>query len=121
MTKEKLIALLTLKKIPNLGDSSIKKLTREVGSAEAVFKEKSKNLLKIDGIGTIKIKELHYPEHHRAAEKEIEFLIDNNISSLSYDEVDYPQKLKHCMDSPVILFSRGNIDLKNKKMQFSKV
>jgi len=50
MDAEKLIALLSLKKVPNLGDSSIKKLIRELGSAEAVLKEKPKNLLKIDGM-----------------------------------------------------------------------
>ncbi|GAA4110041.1 DNA-processing protein DprA [Aquimarina addita] len=116
MTVEKLIALLTLKKAPNLGDSSIKKLIREVGSAEAVLKETSNNLLKIDGIGTVKIKELKNSSNHQAAEDELRFIIDNDVNYIAYDEDEYPEKLKHCIDSPVILFSRGNINLKQKKM-----
>ncbi|WP_299434004.1 DNA-processing protein DprA [uncultured Aquimarina sp.] len=116
MTTEKLIALLTLKKAPNLGDNSIKKLIREVGSAEAVLKEKPTNLLKIDGIGTVKIKEIQNKTHHKAAESELRFILDNNVNYMAYDEADYPEKLKYCIDSPVVLFSRGNIDLKNKKM-----
>lgn len=116
MTIEKLTALLTLKKAPNLGDSSIKKLIREVGSAEAVLKEKPGNLLKIDGIGTVKIKELRNPSHFKAVQDELQFILDNKITYSAYDEVSYPEKLKHCIDSPVVLFSRGNIALKQKRM-----
>lgn len=116
MTIEKLIALLTLKKAPNLGDNSIKKLIRVVGSAEAVLKEKPANLLKIDGIGTVKIKEIQNKRHNKAAESELQFILDNNVNYMAYDEVDYPEKLKYCIDSPVVLFSKGNINLKNQKM-----
>ena len=86
MTVKKLIALLTLKKAPNLGDSSIKKLIREVGSAEAVLKEKPTNLLKIDGIGTVKIKGLMNAAHQKAADDELRFIVDNNINYMAYDE-----------------------------------
>jgi len=116
MTTEKLIALLTLKKAPNLGDNSIKKLIREVGSAEAVLREKSINLLKIDGIGSIKIKELYRKENRIAAEEELRFILDNNIRYMAYDEEDYPEKLKYCLDGPVVLFSKGNIDLNKKRL-----
>ena len=116
MTTEKLWALLTIKKAPNMGDSSIKKLIREVGSAEAVLKEKPANLLKIDGIGKVKIKALHHPEHRKAAENELKFIEDNHITCQVYDEQGYPEKLKHCLDGPVVLFCRGNIDLQNKKI-----
>ncbi|MHA7059299.1 DNA-processing protein DprA [Aquimarina sp. M1] len=116
MTTEKLIALLTLKKAPNLGDSSIKKLIRAVGSAEAVLKEKPSRLLKIDGIGAIKVKEIHKSEHQKAAEHELNFILDNRINYTAYDDTDYPEKLRHCIDGPVVLFGKGNIDLKNKKL-----
>jgi len=116
MTKEKLIALLTLKKAPNLGDSSIKKMIREVGSAEGVLQERPEKLLAIDGIGTVKIKGIHNPNYRNEAENELRFIEDNHINYLVYDEVDYPDKLKYCIDSPVVLFSRGNINVKNKRM-----
>ncbi|MBQ0735279.1 DNA-processing protein DprA [Aquimarina celericrescens] len=116
MTVEKLIALLRLKKVANLGDNSIKKLIREVGSAEEVLAEKPSNLLKIDGIGAIKIKDLHNPGHCKAAENELEFITENKINYWVYDQPDYPEKLKHCIDGPVVLFGRGNINLLNKKI-----
>lgn len=116
MTTEKLIALLALKKVPNLGDSSIKKLIREIGSPEDVLKERRENLLKIDGIGNVKLKELFDPKHQKAAELELRFVEDNHIKYSIYDQPEYPEKLKQCIDGPVVLFSSGNIDLKNKKI-----
>ena len=116
MKTEKLLALLTLKKVPNLGDSSIKKLIRKVGSAEGVLLEKKANLLKIDGIGMIKIRELHNPSYQAMAEEEFQFIENQKISVHLYDEPEYPEKLKHCIDSPVVLFSKGTIDLAQKKL-----
>ena len=50
------------------------------------------------------------------AEKELNFIQKNNINCLYFQDVHYPDKLKHCIDGPVLLFSKGNIDLKGKKI-----
>lgn len=116
MANEKLVSLLALKKVPNLGDSSIKKLIRDVGSAEGVFKEKQHRLLKVNGIGASKIKDIHNPEYMDLAYKEVQFIEDHSINSYIYDEDEYPHRLKHCLDGPVVLFSRGNINLNDHKI-----
>ena len=116
MNSEKLVSLLALKKVPNLGDSSIKKLIRDVGSAEEVLREKKHKLLKIDGIGSTKIKDIHNPEYIRLAREELRFIMDNDINVTIFDEEDYPYRLKHCIDGPVVLFGRGNINLNNQKV-----
>ncbi|MFD2517416.1 DNA-processing protein DprA [Salinimicrobium flavum] len=108
--------ILALQHVPNLGDATAKKLIRHAGSPEAVFKEKIATLLKIDGIGNSKISELHDPEHLRAAEKELEFINSTGIKPLYFLDKDYPERLKHCFDGPLLLFQKGNIDLKNKKV-----
>ena len=33
-----------------------------------------------------------------------------------FQDENYPERLKHCFDSPVLIFSAGNINLKNKKI-----
>ncbi len=63
--------VLALQHVPNLGDASAKKLIRHAGSAEAVFKEKKSDLLKIDGIGSHKLTDLFAAENLKAAEKEV--------------------------------------------------
>lgn len=116
MDSSELLYTLALQHVPNLGDSTAKKLIRHLGSAEGVIKAKKTSLLKIDGIGSIKLKGLHDSAHLHAAEEEMRFIVDNNIRCYFYQNVDYPEKLKHCSDGPILLFSRGNIDLKNKKI-----
>ncbi len=116
MDLSELLYVLALQNIPNLGDSTAKKLIRHLGSAEAVLKAKRETLLKIDGIGNIKLKGFHDAAHLRAAEAELKFIQENNIRYAFYQDQDYPEKLKHCNDGPILLFSRGQIDLKNKKI-----
>ena len=108
--------LLALQHVPNLGDSTARKLIRHAGSAEAVFKEKKANLLKIDGIGNFKIEGLHDAVHLRAAENELKFIQQQKIKCLTYKDDEYPEKLKHCFDGPILLFQKGNVELKNKKI-----
>ena len=108
--------VLALQHVPELGDASAKKLIRHAGSAEAVFKEKKSSLLKIGGIGNHKIKDLFDPEHLKAAEKEIQFVERNGIQCLYFQEEDYPERLKHCFDGPILLFQKGNVDLKGKRI-----
>ena len=93
-----------------------KKLISICGSAEAVLKEKKQNLLKIDGIGEVTIAGIHDPSHLKVAEEEISFINENNIKVSYFKSEDYPAKLKHCIDSPILLFETGNIDLKNQRI-----
>ncbi|PNQ74738.1 DNA-protecting protein DprA [Hanstruepera neustonica] len=113
MTDNELIHILALQHVPNIGDITAKKLINHCGSVEAVFKEKKQNLLKIDGIGTIVISDLFNKEHFTAAEDELLFIKDNDITCLYFTDSEYPERLKHCIDSPILMFQSGNIKLKN--------
>lgn len=106
-----LLALLTLQNVPNIGDGSIKKLIQVVGSAEGILKEKKANLLKIDGIGSVKIASIHNSKHQHAAEKELAFTEQHKVNVIPYTDSQYPQRLTQCIDGPIVLFSSGNIQL----------
>lgn len=112
MTEKKLLYILALQHVAKIGDITAKKLIAHCGSAEAVFKEKKTNLLKIDGVGSVLISDLHKSTHLQAAETELEFIKKENITCLYFKEAEYPEKLKHCIDSPILLFQTGNIRLK---------
>lgn len=108
--------VLALIRTPNLGDISIKKLLAKVGSAEGVFKEKKSHLEKIDGIGSFRLKNLSSKHQLEEADDEIRFIEDNEIDCFYFQDKQYPELLKHCIDGPVLLFGKGNIDLQNKKI-----
>lgn len=116
MSDQELIYALALQHIPKIGDLTAKKLIGHCGSAEAVLKEKKQNLLKIDGIGTTTISDLYNSSHLKEAEQELQFIKENQICPLYFTDEDYPEKLKHCIDGPILLFQSGNIDLKKKRI-----
>ncbi|WP_026913603.1 DNA-processing protein DprA [Christiangramia portivictoriae] len=116
MEPDQLLYTLALQHVPNLGDSTAKKLIRHFGSAENVFREKKSNLLKIDGIGKTRIGEIEDPLHLKEAEKELHFIQKNKIHVHFFKEDDYPEKLKHCQDAPLLLFSRGNIAMHRRRI-----
>lgn len=116
MNENEIIAVLRLQNVPNIGDVTAKKLISQCGSPEAVFTNKVYQLQKIDGIGSYTIRGIHDAEHREAAESEYRFIADNNIALSYFTDPDYPAYLKHCIDGPVLLFKRGNINLEGRKI-----
>jgi len=116
MINSELIAVLRLQNAPNIGDVTAKKLIAHCGSPEAVFKDKLHHLRKIDGIGSAKLRGLFDSEHLAAAQSEYEFIQKNDISYAYFMDSSYPSLLKHCIDSPILLFGRGNIDCGTRKI-----
>lgn len=116
MTDSEIIGTLRLQRIPHIGDVTAKKLIAHCGSPKAVFEDKRQNLLKIDGIGPLTIAHLHDKEHLEAAEMELEFIRKNDIELSYFTDAEYPAYLKHCIDSPILLFSRGKINLSQRKI-----
>ena len=113
MKNQDLLYLLALQKAEGIGDVNAKKLIKHCGSAAAVFKEKDSSLLKIDGIGTNKLKGLKNKKLLLAkAENELTFIQKNNIKAISFLDSDYPERLKHAVDCPLVIFQKGNIEFK---------
>lgn len=102
---------IALTMVPGVGDVNAKKLIAYCGGAEAVFREKRKNLLHISGIGERTVESIVSQNVLSRAEKELCFVERNNIKVLYYLNPDYPKRLQHCYDSPIILYSKGVSDL----------
>ena len=115
MNDQDLFYLLALQAVDGVGDIIAKKLLMHFGSAEAVFKANTTQLAAIEGIGTILLKNLKDPSVFAKAERELQFIASSQLTVTSYQDTKYPERLKHCFDSPLVLFSSGNIDLQNQK------
>lgn len=116
MIESEIIATLQLQAIPNIGNITAKKLIAHCGSSAAIFKDKLHHLLKIDGIGRVTLKELHNSVYRKEAEAEYEYLLKEGISISYFMDENYPGYLKHCLDSPLLLFRKGAINLTGKKI-----
>ena len=102
--------------IPGVGDITAKKLIAYCGGIEAVFKEKKANLIKIPGINESFAKLIISQNVLSRAEEEIKFIEKYKITPLFYLEKDYPERLKNCNDSPVMLYYKGNANLNSQKV-----
>lgn len=116
MEKEELIATLRLQATKNVGNIIAKKLIATVGSAVAVFKEKSSTLEKINGIGTHITSHLFDKHNLHLAEREWQYITANNIDCMYFLSNNYPTALQQCIDAPILLFKDGNINLKNNRI-----
>jgi DNA processing protein len=113
MSENELLYALALQNIPKIGEITAKKLIHHCGSPEAVLKESRQNLLKIDGIGAIVLQGIFDTVYLENAASELRFIKDNNITTHYFMDDGYPDKLKHCVDGPILLFQSGNICLKS--------
>lgn len=102
--------------LEGIGAIGAKKLIVYCGGAEAVFKEKKAALLKIPSIGQVAAKTITSSSVFDEAEQEIEFIQKNNITSHFYLNNTYPQRLLHCEDGPVMLYTKGNMKLNAQKV-----
>lgn len=114
MTEQKLYEIaLTL--IPYIGVVNGKKLVAYCGGAEAVFCENKNALRQISGIHENIIKGIDSKDVMIRAEEEMMFIEKNGIRPLFYLDKDYPKRLQHCHDSPMMLYYKGNADLNASK------
>ncbi|TSD66127.1 DNA-protecting protein DprA [Inquilinus sp. KBS0705] len=97
--------------IKSIGCTNAKNLVAHVGDAEEVFKTPKGKFLKIPGIGEKTVSQIDFADALRKAEKELKFIEKNNIDVLFYTDARYPRRLKNCIDSPVLLYSKGNANL----------
>jgi DNA processing protein len=115
-----LLYKIALTLIPNVGDINAKNLISFFGSAEAVFQQTVKQLVQLPNIAEKSAIQMHQhlaqKEFLVRAEKELKFIDNNQITVLFHDDADYPRRLKHCHDAPVLLYYKGNSDLNAAKI-----
>ncbi|MEO6189424.1 MAG: DNA-processing protein DprA [Saprospiraceae bacterium] len=102
---------IALSKVMNVGPITAKILISYCGSAEAVFKEKKHRLEKIPNIGVLTLDQINIDLVSKDTERELEFIRKRNIEVLYFLNTNYPSRLKHYSESPIILYYLGSTDL----------
>lgn len=102
--------------IKGVGHITAKRLLDHFGTAEAVFAASAKALLQTEGISAAITAELLQTNALKLAEVQADFIRDRKIKALFYTDDDYPQRLKNCYDSPVLLYYKGTANLNHKRI-----
>jgi DNA processing protein len=107
---------IALSLIPGVGGITAKKLISYCGGVEAIFREKKAALIKIPGIGENLAKSLLTERAFDRAEKEMLFIEKHRIKTHFFLDKDYPVRLKHCEDGPILIFVKGEARLNAQKV-----
>jgi len=102
--------------VPGIGDVLGKKLISYCGSPESIFREPKKRLQKIPRISDKLITAIGNKDLLNRAEKEIGFIEKYRIKPLYFQDKDYPSRLRNCLDSPIMLYYKGNAGMNMSKV-----
>lgn len=102
---------LALSMIPGIGGILARNLVAYTGSVEGIFSESVKSLKQIPGIGEINARRIKNKDVFERAEKELEFIDKNKIQVKFYSDKNYPRRLKNCVDAPILIYTKGNLNL----------
>ncbi len=113
---DKLLYKIALSIIPGIGGILARNIVAYVGSVEGVFTESLKSLQKIPGIGSVNAHRIKDKSVLAKAEKELHFVSKNEIDVLFYIDQNFPRRLKTCVDAPIILYTRGDLNLDEQRI-----
>lgn len=107
---------IALTMIHGVGYVHSRQLLDHFGTAEAIFSEKERLLEKVPGIGAKTAAEIKNPNVISQAEAELSFMEKNKINGHFIADEQYPFRLKECADAPLLLYSKGNVDLNRQRV-----
>ena len=103
--------------IPGIGPVTAKNIIAYTGGVEKVFSATKQELMRAEGVGEYAASQiLKGKDYFSQAEKEVKFINKNKITPLFYSDKNYPFLLKQCLDAPLMIFVKGDIDLNNRKI-----
>jgi DNA processing protein len=91
-------------------------LLSKIGSLDEMFSLSSKEIYLRTGISKLTIQNLNRNDALENAEKQFNFNEKHDVKTHFFLDSDYPRRLKQCADLPMILFSKGNMNLNDEKI-----
>ncbi|MDF9794845.1 DNA processing protein [Catalinimonas alkaloidigena] len=106
-----------LSMLPFVGGALAKQLINYCGSAEAVFTSPIRHLKRIPGIGDKIIGGIkNATDLLEKAEKEVFRCQQADINILAYTDEEYPERLRHIYDAPILIYYKGKANLNHHRI-----
>ena len=115
MLENEILYKIAISQIEKVGSVLAKTLISYCGGAKEVFETHKKNLIKIPGIGQGVIDSIKSGNALKKAEKILEENNRKGIKTLFYLDDDYPGRLKHHNDCPVVIYAEGTGEYHNSR------
>lgn len=109
---EEILSLMALTRVHGLGLAHARKIVERVGSAADIMQYRKSIRDIIPDASTRLVNALADSSVNECIERaktEIEFMNKHNIRAIGINDYNYPQRLKECDDSPLVLFFIGSL------------
>lgn len=108
-----LLYKIAITQIDRIGPILAKNLISYCGGVQEVFQKSKSELIKIPGVSYNLASEIHNSKVFEQAESIIQQVEKNKTKITFYLDDDYPSRLKHFNDSPVLLYHEGTTTYNN--------
>ena len=99
---------IALTKILGIGSKRGKVLVAYCGGVKSVFQEKKSSLLKIPGIDVTIAHGISNANPELLARADLEYIDRQKVKTTFFLDEDYPSRLSHVDDGPLLLYSKGD-------------
>ncbi|MCF8258065.1 MAG: DNA-processing protein DprA [Flavobacteriales bacterium] len=107
--------MLALARVPGVGPIVAKKLIAYCGGPEEVFRKGSAFFERIPGIGKVVAKAVAQSNLLDQAQREMNDCRRHGLRIVTFLDKDFPQRLNHCPDAPLLLYVKGTADLNSQR------
>lgn len=117
MREEEIYYTMALTRLTGVNQQTTLLLYQELGGGKAVYDGRNDlgDVLP-DASPRLRTSLAHWDDALKRAAAEMDFLTKGGISALTFNDADYPQRLRSCPDAPVVLFYRGTADLNQRRV-----
>ena len=102
---------IALKHLAGVGSVRAKALMDHFGGLREVFEVKHERWAEVARIGPATLRKVSRSEALKAAEEELKFVEKRGLKTLFFTDEAYPKRLRHCSDSPILLYTQGSMHL----------
>jgi DNA processing protein len=98
-----------LSNVPGLTKGKIFRLLESIPSAAEIYEASEKSLKAVEGLTEKDVEELIKSRKEKNPEEELMKLSEQGVSFISYEQDDYPSRLRNIFDPPYSLYYRGTL------------
>lgn len=107
---------IALSQLHGIGPSRASQLITKMGSLTDLFSKNNREIYLQTGMAKSILENMNRDQALAFAEKQIAFNTKHNVTTHFFLDSDYPRRLKQCQDLPIVLYSKGKMDLNNRKI-----
>lgn len=115
-TEPSLLYQIALTCIKHVGNATAKHLLTLVDDVSELFTSSKDKLRSIPGIPPTLINEIADKNVLKRADKEMDFVLKNNITPFFINSKNYPYRLLECNDAPILFYYKGTANLNAPKI-----